>query len=427
MDEKTFAIKGDICWSKSKTEFNSVSNGYLVCIDGVSEGVFEKLPEQYAGMRVIDHSGYLVIPGMTDLHIHAPQYAFRGLGMNLELLDWLNTRTFPEESKYKDSAYADKAYEIFSGDLQHSPTTRAVVFGTMHVGATEILMDKLEESGLKTCVGKVNMDRNSPSYLCEKSAVESLNDTERWLDDCDARHYINTRPILTPRFTPTCSDELMKGLGRLKKERGLPLQSHLSENLSEINWVHELCPWSSCYGQTYERFGHLSAGSKCIMAHCNYSTDAEVSILHKHGVFVAHCPQSNAQLSSGIAPIRHYLDMGMNVGIGTDVAGGATLSMFRAIADTVAVSKLRWRFVDQSLAPLSTEEAFWLATVGGGSFFGLVGSFERGYELDALVLDDSHIRTSLDLSVENRVARYVYLAEEGGRIIRKYVAGKRTL
>lgn len=427
LDDRAFAIKGDICWSKSRTELASVHDGYLVCLDGISKGVFAELPERYAGIKVIDQSGRLVIPGMTDIHIHAPQYAFRGLGMNLELLDWLNTHTFPEESKYRDAAYADRAYEIFSDDLLHSPTTRAVVFGTMHVGATEALMDKLERSGLKTYVGKVSMDRNSPDYLCEGSAEEALAEVERWLDDCEAKHYVNTRPILTPRFTPTCSDALMVGLGRIREERGVPLQSHLSENLSEIDWVHALCPWSSCYGQTYERFGHLSGDRACVMAHCNYSTDEEVSILREHGVFVAHCPQSNAQLSSGIAPVRRYLDLGMNVGLGTDVAGGATLSMFRAAADAVAVSKLRWRVMDQSLAPLSTEEAFWLATVGGGSFFGRVGSFDEGYELDALVLDDSHIRTPLDLGVDDRVARYVYLAEEGGRIVEKYVAGKRVL
>ena len=160
------------------------------------------------------------------------------------------------------------------------------------------------------------------------------------------------------------------------------------------------------------------------MAHCIYSDKAETELLRSSGTYVAHCPQSNAQLSSGIAPIRRYLDLGMNVGLGTDVAGGANLSMFRCMADAVAVSKLRWRLVDDSLPALTTQEALWLATAGGGSFFGRVGSLAEGYEFDALVLDDSNIATPRDLSVWERLERYVYLAEEGGRLVRKYVSGR---
>ena len=165
-------------------------------------------------------------------------------------------------------------------------------------------------------------------------------------------------------------------------------------------------------------------GARTVMAHCVYSDETETELLRRTGTYVAHCPQSNAQLSSGIAPIRRYLELGMNVGLGTDVAGGANLSMFRCMADAVAVSKLRWRLVDEGLAALTTQEALWLATVGGGSFFGKVGSFEEGYEFDALVLDDSNIRAPREMSVWERLERYVYLAEEGGRLTRKYVAGR---
>ncbi|MCI2188260.1 MAG: amidohydrolase family protein, partial [Olsenella sp.] len=271
MNENTFAIKGDIVWSRHNHTLSWAKDGYLVVVDGVVQGVYQQLPAEYEGIRIVDHTGKLVIPGMNDIHVHAPQYSFRGMGMDLELLEWLNTHTFPEESKYADLSYAERAYDIFSDDLLHSPTTRAVVFGTMHVEPTELLMDKLEATGLKTYVGKVNMDRNSPDYLCEKDAATSLADTVRWLNDVEAKGYANTKPILTPRFTPTCSDELMEGLGKLKQERNLPLQSHLSENLSEIDWVHGLAPWSTCYGQTYEHFGQLDGEGKTVMAHCNYS------------------------------------------------------------------------------------------------------------------------------------------------------------
>lgn len=420
METKSFVLHGNVCYNTTPQEVRCVPGGYAVCVDGVSAGVFEELPERYAGLPVIECADQLVIPGMSDIHLHAPQYAFRGTGMDLELLDWLNTYTFPEEAHYADLEYAEKAYSIFSDDLRKSATTRAVVFGTLHVEGTELLMDKLEASGLSTYVGKVNMDRNGGEGL-EEDTAQSVADTLRWLSEVEGR-YERTRPIITPRFTPSVTDELMAELAKIAHERDLPVQSHLSENPSECGWVKELCPWSSCYGDAYDHFGML--GSRTVMAHCVYSDETETELLRRTGTYVAHCPQSNAQLSSGIAPIRRYLELGMNVGLGTDVAGGANLSMFRCMADAVAVSKLRWRLVDESLPALTTQEALWLATVGGGSFFGKVGSLAEGYEFDALVLDDSKIRAPRELSVWERLERYVYLAEEGGRLSRKFVAGR---
>ena len=420
METKSFVLHGNVCYNTTPQEVRCVPGGYAVCVDGVSAGVFEELPERYAGLPVVECEDQLVIPGMSDIHLHAPQYAFRGTGMDLELLDWLNTYTFPEEAHYADLGYAEKAYSIFSDDLRKSATTRAVVFGTLHVEGTELLMDKLEATGLSTYVGKVNMDRNGGENL-EEDTARSVADTLRWLDEVEGR-YERTRPIITPRFTPSVTDELMTELAKIAHERELPVQSHLSENPSECGWVKELCPWSSCYGDAYDHFGML--GARTVMAHCVYSDETETELLRRTGTYVAHCPQSNAQLSSGIAPIRRYLELGMNVGLGTDVAGGANLSMFRCMADAVAVSKLRWRLVDEGLAALTTQEALWLATVGGGSFFGKVGSFEEGYEFDALVLDDSNIRAPREMSVWERLERYVYLAEEGGRLTRKYVAGR---
>lgn len=419
MKARSFVFKGDVCYSLSPREVSCTEGGYLVCVDGRSAGVFEELPERYAALPLVDCAGRLVVPGLCDIHLHAPQYAFRGLGMDLELLDWLNTHTFPEEARYADPDYAERSYDIFADDLRRSATTRAVVFGTIHVEATELLMDKLEATGLVTYVGKVNMDRNAPGDLVETSAG-SAEATRRWLEDVSGR-YERTRPIITPRFTPSVSDGLMAELGALREEYDLPVQSHLSESPSEVSWVRELCPWSGCYAQTYARPGLL--GEKSVMAHCVHSTDEEVELLRATGTYVAHCPQSNAQLASGIAPVRRYLELGLSMGLGTDVAGGATLSMFRCMADAVAASKLRWRLVDQRLAPLTTQEALWLATAGGGSFFGRVGSFAEGCELDALVLDDTAIRTPRELSLWERLERYVYLAEEGGRIERKFVAG----
>lgn len=420
MVANSFVLAGDICYSTSPTQVSCTRDGYLVCIDGVSAGVFETLPDAYASLPRLDCTGQLIVPGMSDIHLHAPQYAFRGIGMDLELIDWLDSHAFPEEAHYADLAYAERAYGIFVEDLKRSATTRAVVFATLHVPATELLMDKLEQTGLITYVGKVNMDRNSPDDLRE-TREESARATRVWAERTAGR-YARTRPIITPRFTPSVSDPLMADLAAIREEFDLPVQSHLSENLSEIDWVRELCPWSSCYADAYGHFGLL--GPQTIMAHCVHSGDEEIELLRASGTYVAHCPQSNAYLASGIAPARRYLERGVNMGLGTDIAGGASLSMFRCMADVVAASKLRWRLVDQSLAPLTAQEAFWLATVGGGSFFGQVGSFAPGYELDALVLDDAGIRTPHELGIWERVERYIYLAEEGGAIARKFVAGR---
>lgn len=424
MNQNSFVLKGTVCFSKNPDTISITENAFLVCENGLSAGVFSVLPEEYQGLPIHDVGDRLIIPGLVDLHLHAPQYCYRGTGMDLELLEWLNTITFPQEAKYADLDYARKAYSIFVDDLKKSATTRASIFATLHVEATELLMDLLEESGLKTMVGKVNMDRNGSPALQEQSADTSAADTRRWLEDIRGR-YRNTLPILTPRFTPSCSDELMKKLSKIQKEYRLPVQSHLSENFSEIAWVRELCPESRFYGDAYDMFD-LFGGEGCptIMAHCVHSTEEEIALIKKRSVYIAHCPQSNTDIASGIAPVRRYLDEGLHMGLGSDVAGGFSLSIFRAMADAIQVSKLRWRLLDDSLKPITLEEAFYMATLGGGSFFGKVGSFEKGYEFDALVLDDDNIRHPQPLTARERLERLVYLSDERN-ITEKYVSGNK--
>ena len=376
---RNYAIKSNICYSKSSNEICIVENGYLVCEENKCAGVFEELPEQYKYFPIYDYSEQLVIPGLVDLHVHAPQYPFRGMAMDLELIDWLNTYTFVEEAKYKDLAYADKAYEIFVDDLKNSATTRAVVFGTIHKDATLLLMDKMEKAGLKGFVGKVNMDRNSPEYLCEENAETAAVVIEEWIQA--SAKYENIKPILTPRFTPSCTDEMFEKLSILQKKYNLPMQSHLSENLGEIAWVKELCPGTKNYGDSYDRYDMFGNECPTIMAHCVHSDDEEVETMRKQGVFVAHCPESNTNLSSGVAPVKDYLKKGLKVGLGSDIAAGSSLSIFKAMAMAVQCSKLRWRLLDQSIEPLTVDEVFYLATKGGGEFFGKVGSLKKATNL----------------------------------------------
>lgn len=424
MNESIFILRGNIVYSKNPEELQICEHSYLVVENGLVKGIYETLPEAYTSYPVTDYEERLIIPGLVDLHVHAPQYAFRGLGMDLELLDWLDTHTFPEEAKYQDLDYAKKAYGIFADNMRKSATTRAVVFGTIHRQATLLLMDLLEKSGLNTMVGKVNMDRNSPDFLCEPSAEASALETVEWIKDVIHKKYKHTKPIITPRFTPSCTDELMEKLKMIQMRYDLPVQSHLSENQGEIEWVKELCPWSEFYGDAYDRFGLFGADCKTVMAHCVYSDDKEVQRMKENGVFVAHCPESNINLSSGVAPVKRYIKEGLHVGIGSDLAAGSTENLFQAMAHAIQASKMRWRLLDDSWKALTVEEAFYIATKGGGEFFGKVGSFEPGYEFDAVVLDDSRLLHPQELDVKKRLERIIYFSDDR-EIFAKYVEGEK--
>lgn len=422
MENRSFVLRGDICWSDRQRKLHCAQDAYLVCENGRCAGVFDALPQGYAALPLIDHRGKLVIPGMADLHIHAPQYAFRGLGMDLELLDWLQQYAFPEEAKYNDLEYAKAAYRVFADNLRRSATTRISAFATVHLDATVLLMELLEEAGIAGYVGKVNMDREAPDELREPDAAHSAALTMEWLqavkDKCTS-----IRPILTPRFLPSCSDALLEKLQEIRKDWELPVQSHLSENPGEVAWVAELFPKAAFYGDGYDRYGLFGKDAKTVMAHCVYCSEEEMQRMQDNGVFVAHCPASNMNLSSGIAPIRRFLERGIRVGLGSDVAGGESESIFRAISDAIQVSKLYWRYVDSTAAPLSFEEAFYLATLGGGEFFGAVGSFLPGYAFDAVVLEDAPLNPLNTLSLPQRLERAVYLEADGKYLREKYVDG----
>ena len=420
-------LKGHICHTPEKDQLLIRENAYVVCENGVCRGIFDEVPEAYAGMKVIDCTGKLILPGMVDLHTHAPQFTYCGMGMDYELMDWLKNEAFPEEKRYADPEYAARAYGIVARKLKHSATTRAVIFATMHAEATLILMDCMEQSGIASYVGKVNMDRYSLPGLQEESAARSAEDTRRVIKESAARGYRRTKPIITPRFVPTCSDELMEQLGQIRQEYGLPVQSHLSENPGEVAFVRKIAPKAAFYGDAYDRFGLFGREARTVMAHCVYSSPEEVQRILENGVWVAHCPASNMNIASGIAPIRRYLEKGLRVGLGTDVAGGDSESMFRAVTDAIKVSKIYWRYINRDAKPLTLAECFYMATKGGGSFFGKVGSFEDGYAFDAVVLDDSCEERPRDLPVRDRLEQAFYFQLDKRGLTMKFVDGEQII
>ena len=428
----SFVIKGNLCYTEAPSALTLREGAYAVCVGGVSQGVFDTLPKEYAHLPLYDFGDALIFPGMVDLHIHAPQYAFRGMCMDLELMEWLNRYTFPEEEKYCDLVYARGAYGIFADALKRGATTRACIFATRHREATELLMELMEEAGLVSYVGKVNMDREATPALTEASADISAYTTFGWINAVKDK-FKRTRPILTPRFIPSCTDKLMEELREIQMAYGIPVQSHLSESRGEIDFVKILRPDNPFYGDSYNEYDlfgkndDIGTDVKTVMAHCVWSTDDEVDLMQKNGVFVAHCPASNMNLTSGIAPIRRYLLRGLRIGLGTDVAGGHSASVFRAITDAIQVSKMYFRLVDETAAPLRFSEALYLATKGGGAFFGKVGSFEAGYEFDAVVMDDSILAHPQPLTLAERAERAVYLGLDEKNITAKFVAGQRII
>lgn len=414
--------KANIIFTPTPDKLKVIPNGYIAVLnDGTIEGVYETLPNHMKWRQVIDYGDRLLIPAFNDLHVHAPQYRNMGLALDLELLPWLNTYTFPEETKFADKQYATKIYRRFVHELWMQGTMRSSVFATIHPESTRVLADLFVQAGMGSLVGLVGMNRNSPDTL--SNSVDELMEGMKML-----REYLSKRgndglvqPIITPRFVPSCSEKMLTALGRYAAETGLPVQSHLSENRSEIDWVKELEPDSTCYGDAYNRYG-LFGQTPTLMAHCCYTDGEELKLMRENGVFVVHCPMSNSNLSSGMAPIRKFLNEGIHVALGTDVSAGHNMSMLRVIQYAIQVSKLHYAQTHGEMQFLSLSEAFYLATKSGGSFFGKVGSFEPGYEFDALVVDDSYLNYD-NYTLEQRLERYIYLGDDRD-IRRRFCRGK---
>lgn len=414
-------IKGNIIFTPSFGKFKVLENSYIVVKKKQVVGTYGKLPSEYKGLPIMDYGEHLIIPGFVDLHSHAPQFVNRGLGLDLELLPWLEKYTFPAEAQFEDIAYAETVYKQVVVELWQQGTTRVVLFGTIHTEATMKLMELLAQAGLGGFVGKVNMDRNSPDFLVE-TTEQSLADTEIFIKNT-LDQYEQVKPIITPRFVPSCTPELMTGLARLARKYQVPIQSHLSENTDEIVLVKALHPECCNYASVYHQF-ELFGQQPTIMAHCVYSDEAEQKLMAKNNIYVAHCPYSNNNLSSGIAPIRNMIHQGIAVGLGSDVSAGHEVSIAKVMAMAVQVSKLKWLDTNKEDNYLTIPEAFYLATKGGGSFFGKVGSFEVGYEFDALIIADKVLTDSKQRSVEERLNRFIYIGDERD-IVARYVAGKK--
>lgn len=400
--------KANIIFTPNKDRFEIVEHGYVGVDNGIVVGVsshadaFGKEAEE-----VIDYGDRLLIPAMNDMHIHASQYRNQGIAMDKRLMQWLSNYTFPEEAKYSDTHYAEHMYSRLVRDLWRFGTMRTVTFATIHLNSTRKLMQLFSEAGMGALVGKVDMDCNAIDALHE-TVEDAVADNEVLIAEWNDPNGL-VRPIITPRFIPTCSSAMLRACGDLAQRYQLPVQSHLSENINEIASVRMVEPESRFYGDAYDRYG-LFGQTPTIMAHCVYTAGDELELMTRRNVMVAHCPTSNLNLTTHIAPIRTFLDCGVKVGLGSDISGGHDLSIMRMMVYAIQVSKM-YNLRDKSKHFLTLSEAFWLATKSGGSFFGKVGSFEPGYEFDALVIDDSALNHD-NYSLLHRLERFIYLGDD---------------
>ncbi|KAI1100159.1 guanine deaminase [Jackrogersella minutella] len=338
--------------------------------------------------------GEFLIPGFVDTHNHAPQWAQRGLGQSMHILDWLDQVTFPNEARFRDPAYARRVYSrCVDGFLKQGITT-ASYYGSLHAEATNILADICLEKGQRALVGKCNMNRNAPEYYRDASVEASLEGTEQCI-----RHIRGIDPegkllkhVLTPRFAISCDPDLLDGLGRLAAANpDLPIQTHFNEAAQEMAFTKQLFPqFGGSEADLYEHYGLLNERS--ILAHCCHMTDYEMRRLEELGCGVAHCPVSNMTVGGGFmaAPVRDFLRHGIKVGLGTDSGGGFSSSILDAMRQALVASNAREVMSKGIDKGLDIEELFYLATLGGAEVCNLearIGNFEPGKEFDALVID----------------------------------------
>lgn len=414
--------KAHLLYTERADRFEVKENSYIaIDANGRVLGVAKNMIElDCKDAEVVDFGDKLLIPAMNDLHVHASQYRNQGIAMDLKLLPWLKRYTFPEEMKYADINYAERMYRGFVKELWRHGTMRSCVFATSHTQSTRMLMQIFCESGMGAFVGKVAMNRNCPEELTE-SVADMVEGYESLISEFNEPEGL-VRSIVTPRFIPSCTPDMLAACGELAAKYHLPVQSHLSENKDEIALVQKLEPNSSSYGDAYDRYG-LFGQTPTVMAHCVWSDGEELELMKRRDMVVAHCPTSNFNVSSGLAPIRKFLNEGLSVGLGSDISGGHSLSIFKTMVYAIQVSKAVYE-KNPNLPFLTLSEAFWMATKSAGQFFGKVGSFEPGYEFDALVIDDHSLNID-SYTLPERLERYIYLGDDR-QILHRFCRGKET-
>ncbi|WP_017246471.1 guanine deaminase [Stutzerimonas stutzeri] len=356
-------------------------DGLLVVADGKVAQIghaAELLPTLAAGTEVVEYPNALITPGFVDTHIHYPQTGMIA-SYGEQLLDWLETYTFPTERAFADKAHAGEVAEVFLDELLRNGTTTALVFGSVHKESVDAFFEACEKRNLRMIAGKVLMDRNAPDYLtdtAETGYADSKELIERWHGK-GRLHY-----AVTPRFAPTSTPEQLALAGQLFKEYpDLYMHTHLSENRKEIEWVRELFPERQGYLDVYDHHGLI--GARSVFAHGVHLCDEECRRLGETGSAVAFCPTSNLFLGSGLFDLEKVEGFGVRVGLGTDVGAGTSFSQLQSLNEAYKVMQLQGKKLDPF-------KSLYLATLGGARALYLddrIGNLQPGKDADFVVLD----------------------------------------
>lgn len=396
-------------------------DGLLVVEDGkvVRNGhAADLLSTLPAGTEVIEYKDALITPGFIDTHIHYPQTGMIA-SYGEQLLDWLDTYTFPTERAFADKAHAGEVAQVFLRELLRNGTTTALVFGSVHKESVDAFFEQAHKLDLRMIAGKVLMDRNAPDYLtdtAESGYADSKELIERWHGK-GRLHY-----AVTPRFAPTSTPEQLALAGKLFQEYpDLYMHTHLSENRKEIEWVRELFPERKGYLDVYDHHGLI--GARSVFAHGVHLCDDECRRLGETGSAVAFCPTSNLFLGSGLFDLEKVEGFGVRVGLGTDVGAGTSFSQLQSLNEAYKVMQLQGKKLDPF-------KSLYLATLGGARALYVddrIGSLQPGKDADFVVLDYKatpliEYRLSQARSLEERLFALMILGDD--RAVKEtYAAG----
>ncbi len=412
-------------WAVLGTAFHAPSPDRLEVLENAlivigADGAIARVEGQGQSVENFRQAGRLtelgprqyLIPGLVDCHIHAPQWPQLGKALDVPLERWLQDYTFKLEARYADEGYARAMYSDLVATLLANGTTTAVYFATLHLPATQILAEICLDQGQRALIGRVAMDDpgQCPDTYRDPSAALAIEETRRFIDFVKAlpgndRDLIE--PVITPRFIPACTDELLQGLGDLASETGCAIQTHCSESDWEHGYVMDRCGKTDA--AALADFGLMTR--RTVLAHGNHVTKADRDLIRDKGAAIAHCSLSNAYFADAVLPVRTCLDHGVHVALGTDIAGGASPSLFDSARMAVTMSRMLETGVDPARPReargtpgrrIDFVAAFHLATAAGGVALDLpIGLFRPGYRFDALVIDASAAGSNLRLYAED--------------------------
>lgn len=411
-----FAVCGTIMHTPWRGAVEIVEGALVEVADGAIARVARPSDSGYAArLAAAERAGNLVrltptqvlLPGLIDLHVHAPQWPQAGKALHLPLDQWLRRHTFPLEARYADTMFAREIYAGLVDDLLANGTTTALYFATIHLEASVALAEICLDKGQRALVGRVAMDdpEQCPDYYRDVSAEAGIALTTEFIGA--VRGFSGNAsglvlPVVTPRFIPSCTDALLEGLGRLAADERCHIQTHCSE--SDWAHAHVLGRFGRTDTASLDRFGLLSRHT--VLAHGNFIDDDDMGTIASRGCGIAHCPLSNFYLSDAVFPLRRALEKGVHVGLGTDISGGHSPSLLDACHHAIVASRALEEGTDPRRpakargwphSRIDFSEAFWLATAGGAEALDLpVGRIEAGFRFDAMLLDtavpDSNLR-----------------------------------